>query len=92
MLPFPAVVGRPGVEMIELQSCCVIVTNWKIVGFTDCPDLQWTLGEKEIDFCCVKPLGCGVVCYCSITSLSLYIWECKHFGYFCLSTTFKCMK
>lgn len=43
----------------------------------------------ERNFCCVKPQECGVVCYCSITDLPIYIWICKHFGYFCLSTTFK---
>lgn len=61
MLTFPAIMGRSGVEMIEPQSASITVTSCKVVGFTDCPDLQWTLGEKEIDFCCVKPLRCGVV-------------------------------
>lgn len=61
MLTFPAITGMPGVEMIEPQSASITVTSCKIVGFTDCPDLQWTLGDREIDFCCVKSLRCGVV-------------------------------
>lgn len=63
---FPCHLGKPSVKMIETRDHQSGLQSPVGKQFAGCPDSQWTLREEDTNFCCVKPLGCGVICYCSI--------------------------